>query len=131
MLASAAGHGVARHVSEVSGGTEAIGKAATDMGDKLIDQILAKWTSGQMIILRISGVRDYKKLADFKDTVKKRVRGVTNVYQRKLEEGVAVFELETKVPAQNIADDLVRLPGLGLKVTGATHGTVDAVMEAD
>jgi hypothetical protein len=43
VLASARGHNVARHISGVAGGTEALEKASSEMGDKLIEQILANW----------------------------------------------------------------------------------------
>ncbi len=129
VLASAAGHGVSRHVSDVSGGTEALSRAAVDLSDKMIGQILAKWTSGSSsVIIKITGVTDYKKIADFKNTLKKRIRGVNAVYQRKFEGGEAVFELETKVPATGIADDLARLPGAPFTVTNTSHGTIEAVM---
>lgn len=128
VLASARGHGVARHVSDVSGGTEALSRASADLSDRLIDQILAKWTGGNYIILKVSGVTDYNKVADFKNTLKKNIRGVQAVYQRRFEGGEAVFELETKVPAQNIADDISRLPGAPLKVINTSTNTIEAVM---
>lgn len=129
VLASGAGHGVSRHVSDVTGGTEALSRAALDLSEKMIGQILAKWTTGSNnVIVRITGVTDYKKIADFKNTLKKRIRGVTAVYQRKFEGGVAEFEIETKVPATSIADDLARLPGALITVTNTSQNTIDAVM---
>lgn len=43
VLASARGHGVSRHVSDVTGGTEALGNAGTEAADRLIEQISATW----------------------------------------------------------------------------------------
>ncbi|WDT74907.1 MAG: hypothetical protein MPW16_16790 [Candidatus Manganitrophus sp.] len=43
VLASAKGHGVSRHVSDVTGGTEALTKAGTELADRLIEQIHLKW----------------------------------------------------------------------------------------
>lgn len=129
LLGSAKGHGVVRHVSDVTGGSDSIAKAAQDAGDKLIEQILAKWSAGNNVILRISGITDYKKVADLKNMLKKEVRGVAAVYQRRFEGGEAVFELETKVSASNIADDLTRLQGVNLKVRNTTGNTIDAVSE--
>lgn len=129
LLGSAKGHGVVRHVSDVTGGADAIAKAAQDAGDKLIEQILAKWSAGNNVILRISGITDYKKVADLKNMLKKEIRGVAAVYQRRFEGGEAVFELETKVSASNIADDLTRLQGMNLKVRNTTGNTIDAVSE--
>ncbi|MBI5237425.1 MAG: hypothetical protein HY887_03275 [Deltaproteobacteria bacterium] len=129
VLGSAKGHGVVRHVSDVTGGSDSIAKAAQEAGDKLIEQILAKWSAGNNVILRISGITDYKKVADLKNMLKKEIRGVAAVYQRRFEGGEAVFELETKVPASNIADDLTRLQGINLKVRNTTGNTIDAVSE--
>jgi hypothetical protein len=42
VLAAAKGHGVSRHVSNVTGGTEALSKAGTEVADRLIEQIRGK-----------------------------------------------------------------------------------------
>jgi hypothetical protein len=42
VLASAKGHGVSRHISEVTGGTEALSRAATELADRLMEQIHLK-----------------------------------------------------------------------------------------
>ena len=129
LLASAKGHGAARHVSEVSGGSEAITRASEDIAGKLMDQILSKWSAGaNLITVRISGVSDYRKIADFKNIVKKQIRGVVNVYQRRFEGAEAVFEIEAKIPASQIADDLSRLPGVRLQVNNTSQNTIDATL---
>mgnify|MGYP001616164991 FL=1 len=71
---------------------------------------------------------DYKKIADFKNTLKKRIRGVSAVYQRRFEGGVAEFEIETKVSATSIADDLARMSGAPITVTNTSQNTIEAVM---
>jgi len=43
VLGAAKGHGVSRHVSDVTGGTEALSRAATELADRLMEQINAKW----------------------------------------------------------------------------------------
>lgn len=127
LLASAKGHGVARHVSAVSGGSEAITRASEEIADKMISQILEKWSAGaNLITVRITGVQDYKKIADFRNMVKKSVRGVTNVYQRRFEAGEAVFEIESKVAASQLSDELTRLPGIKLQINNTTQNTIDA-----
>ncbi|MBI2412282.1 MAG: hypothetical protein HYV24_03635 [Deltaproteobacteria bacterium] len=92
VLGSAKGHGVSRHISEVTGGTEALSKAAIDVSDKLIAQIAAKWSGGaQPVTLKITNINDYKRLSDIKNALKSRVRGVSAIYQRKFEGGTAVY----------------------------------------
>jgi hypothetical protein len=43
VLASSKGHGVSRNISEVTGGIEALSKAGSELADRLIEQIDAKW----------------------------------------------------------------------------------------
>lgn len=43
VLASSKGHGVSRNISEVTGGIEALSKAGSELADRLIEQIYAKW----------------------------------------------------------------------------------------
>lgn len=43
VLASAKGHGVARNISDVTGGIEALSKAGNEAAGRLIEQIYAKW----------------------------------------------------------------------------------------
>jgi hypothetical protein len=50
---------------------------------------------------------------------------VSAVYQRRFEGSEAVFEVESRVPASAIADDLSRLPGWSLSVTGTTPNTIE------
>ena len=129
VLGSAKGHGVSRHISEVTGGTEALSKAAIDLSDKLITQIAAKWSLGpQPVTLKIDNINDYKRLSDIKNALKGRVRGVSGVYQRKFEGGSATLELDSRLTAQNIADEISRL-GLKLKVTRTTANTIEAALE--
>jgi hypothetical protein len=43
VLGAGKGHGVSRNISEVTGGTEALSKASTELADRLIEQINMKW----------------------------------------------------------------------------------------
>ncbi len=128
VLASSKGHGVSRNISEVTGGADAISRAATEVGERLIEQIAAKWSGPHSITLRVTNVTDYKMVTDFKNALKSRVRGISAIYQRKFEGGEAVFELESKAGTQNIADEIARL-GLPFKVKGTTQNTIELIME--
>ncbi|MBI5971263.1 MAG: flagellar assembly protein T N-terminal domain-containing protein [Deltaproteobacteria bacterium] len=128
VLASSSGHGAARHISDVTGSSDAIKHASEDVADKLITQIIAKWSKGNTVTIRLTGVTDYKRLTEFKNLLRGQVRGVSKVYQRRVEGTEATIEIETKVTAQGIADDISRLPGAPVKVISATQNTVEAVM---
>ncbi len=132
VLASARGHGVSRHISEVTGGTEALERAAKEASGKMIDQIIAKWTQevqgGGLIQITVKGIEEYSDLANFKDTIKAQIRGVNAIYQRSVEGGVVVFDVDYKGNAQQLADEIAKkkftdIPKL--KVTGATANTLE------
>ncbi|MBI5047480.1 MAG: hypothetical protein HZB54_00825 [Deltaproteobacteria bacterium] len=132
VLASARGHGVSRNISEVTGGTEALERAARELSGKMIDQITAKWSqevqSGGLIQITVRGIEEYSDLAAFKDAVKAQIRGVNAVYQRNVEGGEATIEADYKGNAQQLADEISKkkfkeIPKL--KVTGATTNTID------
>ncbi|MFY9271167.1 MAG: hypothetical protein WAO55_15595, partial [Candidatus Manganitrophaceae bacterium] len=46
VLGAGKGHGVARHISEMTGGTEAIEKASKEVAEKLMTQISNRWNGG-------------------------------------------------------------------------------------
>lgn len=130
VLASAKGHGVARHISAATGGMEALSRASAELAEGLVPQILAKWTSSGMVRLTITGITDYNKVQGLKDMIKRRVRGVSAVYQRRFEDGVAVFEIEAKASASAIADSISSLPGSVIKVTSTTQNAIEAQYDA-
>lgn len=132
VLASARGHGVSRNISEVTGGTEALERAARELAGKMIDQIAAKWTKevqgGGLVQITIRGIEEYSDLANFKDTIKAQIRGVNAVYQRSVEGSEATIDVDYKGSAQQLADEISKkkfkeIPKL--KVIGATANTID------
>lgn len=131
VLASGRGHGVSRNISEVTGGTEALERAARELAGKMIDQITAKWSGevqgGGLIQITVQGVADYSDLTKIKDGIKAQIRGVNAVYQRSVEGGVAVLEVDYKGNAQSLADQLPKknFGGVTVKVTGATAHTIE------
>ncbi len=133
VVASARGNAAARHVAQHVGGNEALDRAARSVSDKLIEQILARWTGetsgGQLVQVTIRGLAGMKDLVKIKDFLQSQVRGVQTVIQRSFEGGVAVLEVDAKATAQQIGDELATkdVPGLDLDVTGATANTLDVV----
>ncbi|HKZ46558.1 MAG TPA: hypothetical protein VJ202_04160, partial [Thermodesulfobacteriota bacterium] len=85
VLASGRGHGVSRNISDVTGGTEALERAARELSGKMIDQITAKWSGevqgGGLIQITVQGVADYADLTKIKNWIKAQIRGVNAVYQ--------------------------------------------------
>lgn len=134
VLASGRGHGVSRNISEVTGGTEALERASKELAEKMIDQITAKWTAetsgGGMVQLTVKGIGDYKNFVKFKDMIQKQVRGVQGVYQRSLEGGTAVIDVDIKGTAQSLADELAhkKVGDVSVNVTGSTAHTVEVTL---
>lgn len=128
VLASSSGHGTARNISEIAGGSEALSKASAELGNRLVEQIIARWSGPQTVTVRLTGVSDYKELTEFKNRLKGRIRGIEAVFQRSFAGGVAVLELESKVSAQKIADDISRL-GPSFRVTNTTQNSIDVFVE--
>lgn len=108
-LASVSTNAVAVHVNPVTGGTEAFKKAADEMADKLIAQILAKWQRRiggiHTIKLIISGL-DFSTMIDFKRFIKENVRGIVEIYERSYRDGTAKLDVEVKGSAKEIAEEL-------------------------
>jgi len=131
VLGSARGHGVSRNISEVTGGTEALEKAAREASGKIIDQIIAKWSGevsgGGLIQLTVRGIGEYSDFVKFKDIIQGQIRGVQAIYQRSLEGGIAVLDVEMKGNAQQLSDEIARknFGGIPVKVIGASANTVE------
>lgn len=122
VLASAMGQGTARNISSSTGSAEALTKASRDLSEGLIKQITAKWTGGSdLVVITLKGA-SYEKAVEFKRILRSRIRGVEAVFQRRFEGTGAAFEVESKIPAQAIADEISRQ---GYKVVGATGNTIE------
>jgi len=136
LLASGRGQGVARHVAQNTGENSALDQAGRDVGNKLIDQIIAKWiveTSGvQTTQITIHGLKEMQDLIKIKEFISSQLRGVQNVIQRSYEKGVAILDVSAKSNAQQIGDELAvkKIPDLTLSVTGATAHTLEISIAA-
>jgi hypothetical protein len=135
VIASATSHAAAVHPSEVTAGANALKTATELITDQLVEQITERWNSdlagGGMIQLIISGVPSYQQLVRFKETVQKQVRGVSGIYQRDFDAGVATIDITASTTTQNLADELVALDygAFAIDITGITQNTIDMKMK--
>lgn len=135
VIASGRGHGVSRNISQITGGTEALERAAKELAEKMIDQITTKWTAetsgGGLVQLTVRGIGSYSDFVKFKDMLQGQIRGVQAVYQRSLDGGTAVIDVEIKGTAQNLADDISKkkVGGVPVKVISATANTVEVNLD--
>lgn len=130
VLGASSGHGTSKNISVITGGMEALSKASVELGGALAEQITAKWSGPQSVTVRLSGITDYKELADFKNRIKGLISGIDAVYQRSFSGGMAVLELETSVSAQMIADGISRLAST-FRITNTSKNSVDVIVEGD
>lgn len=110
-LASFSSNAVVAHVDPITGGTEALKKAAGEIADKLISQIIAKWqgrVGGTYTVKIIISGLDFAKVMDFKGFLKDHLRGVQEIYERSYKDGVTTMDLEVKSSAKEIAEELSR-----------------------
>lgn len=100
------------HVDNVTGGTQALIKAADLAAEDLTKKILKVWQqdvySGTTIQMRVMEVPSFADLTKFRDMLKTHVRGVQNVYQREYSGSTALLDLDVRASASQIADELGR-----------------------
>ncbi len=110
-------------IEDVSGSAKALRAAADAALDRIIDEMLAKWTPSRSpaaafshaIELTVGGMDQIWKVRAVRDTLRARTQDVRNVVQRSYTTGVAVFAIESKRPAEELAEELVLAPPEGLK----------------
>ena len=135
VIASATNHAAAVHPSEVNAGTEALKQAADGIAEKLISQIINRWSQdvsgGTMIQVVISGIKSYNHLVKFKEMVQKKIRGVAGLYQRDFKSGVATLDINISTNAQNLADELIVIDygGFVIDITSITQNSINLEMK--
>jgi len=135
VIASSTNHAAAVHPSEVNAGTEALKQAAEGIAEKLITQIINRWSQdvsgGAMIQVVISGIKSYNHLVKFKEIVQKKIRGVAGLYQRDFSSGVATLDINIATSAQNLADELVVIDygGFVIDITSITQNSINLKMK--
>ncbi|MBI5893361.1 MAG: flagellar assembly protein T N-terminal domain-containing protein [Deltaproteobacteria bacterium] len=109
VLASFTTSAVAAHVDSITGGSEALKKAANELSDKLISQILSKWQKkmggANTVKLVIPDIK-FDKLADFKIFLKSNIIGVVDIYERSFRDNIAKIDVDFKGTARALAQDL-------------------------
>lgn len=135
VIASSTNHAAAVHPSEVNAGTEALKLAAEGIAEKLITQIINRWSQdvsgGTMIQVVISGIKSYNHLVKFKEMVQKKIRGVAGLYQRDFSAGIATLDINISTTAQNLADELIVIDygGFAIDITSITQNSINLEMK--
>ena len=135
VIASANHHAAAVHPNEVTAGTEALKLATEAITDKLLDQVVSRWSqdvsSGSLIRLVVSDIPSYNHLVRFKEMLQKRIRGVKGLYQRDYDAGRATLDVNVPSSSQQLADELVLIDygEFRIDITSLTQNTVSLKMK--
>lgn len=134
VIASAAEHAAAVHIDDITGGSEAIKKATEKLAENLKAQIVAKWqsevSSAGLVSLTVRQIKSYADFMTLKDALKEEVRGVKNVYIRKMQAGTAQMDVEFQGSALLLADNLAvkKFKGFSLDVTAVGQNSLEMNM---
>jgi len=99
-------------ITESIAGKKAFQKAANELSEYLIDQILARW-SGEVtditsVVLVITGL-NYQQFIEFKSILLESARGIKALHQRSFTGNRAVVEIEIKGNTETLSEELIRL----------------------
>jgi len=135
ILATTGQQAAAAHIDQLTGGTIALQKAAKSAADDLSSKIIDRWQkdvySGTTINLRLLDVESYSDMVKFKNMLPLYIRGVQKVFQRDYSQQTALFDLDVKGTANQIAEELTLkdLSPYTVEVINVTQNTIVAKLK--
>ena len=108
-------------LEDVGGSSQALKGAGKPALEKLIPAMVAKWEAvggsegGNSINVTIGGIDQAWKLKAVRECLRGMTDVIVNVVQRSYTAGMAVFEVESVVPTQQLSEKLVMAAPSGLK----------------
>jgi len=93
---------------------------------------VAKWqeevSSTALVSLTVRGLKSYSDFIRLKDTLKTEVRGVQDIFLRKMEGGTAKMDLQIEGSAISLADELAmaKIQGFSLEITNVSQNSLEA-----
>ena len=121
-------------MTENVAGKKALQRAGGLLANYFIEQILTKWskkvtTSGEVRLV-ISEVK-FNQLMQFEKALKTQISGVEAVHRRSFEAGVATIDVQTKIDAQRLAEELAtrKFERFNVEVTAFTANRVDLKLQ--
>jgi len=130
IIAVASAYDRAAHIDEVTGGSMAIEKATKKAAVELKDKIVEAWQkdvySSAQVQLQVTNISSFSQLNTFKNSLKFYIRGIQAVNQRNFSAGTALFDIDMKGTAEQLAAELdaKEIEGMRLKVTGMSANKV-------
>jgi hypothetical protein len=120
-----------RGFEQTTAGRNAFSEAGHQLARDLFAKIGKKWSAAQSgarrIALKVKGVDDYARLAQFKKALSQRVKGVKDVQERSMGGNEAELDVTLAGRSTDLATDLAtrKFPGFGVKVKAVTQGSVE------
>jgi len=130
IIAVASAYDRAVHIDELTGGTQALQKATKKAASEIKDKIIAVWQkdvySGTQVQLQVLNISSFGQLNTFKNSLQYYVRGIQAVNQRDFSAGTALFDIDIKGNAEQMASELEakEIEGLKLQVVGLSANKV-------
>ena len=130
IIAVASAHDRAAHIDEITGGSQALEKAAKKASKEIADKIIKVWQqdiySGTQVQLQVLNISSFSQLNTFKNSLSFYIRGVQSVNQRSFEGGSALFDIDMKGNAEQLASELEakEIEGIRVQVIGLTANKV-------
>jgi len=110
VIASDSGYAASFNAERAKGEDEAITKAARQVAERLQTGIMAAWerreTATAMVSMTVSGITGYDEYVTLRQALGHDLKGVKNVYQRRVKRGMAMFDLAVTVDTETLADRL-------------------------
>ena len=112
-------------LEDVSGSAKVLRAAGEKALDALLPELLAKWTPGDAsgagafahrVEMTVGGVDQMWKLKSIRESLRGRKVDLQNVVQRSYTSGLAEFSVESKLPPEELAEQLVLKPPKGLRI---------------
>lgn len=117
-------------LEDVTGGSQALKQAGEKALDRLIAEVKQAWEPGKAgthIVLTMGGIDQAWKLKAVREKLRGMTDAIDNVLQRSYTAGVAVFDVASKVPAEQLSEKLVldAPSGLKLQVLQVARGKIE------
>ncbi len=135
IIATGSAHAAYPHIDEVTGGTEALKKAANKLADDLIAKISQKWKDefyrATTVKVIVQNIKSFNQLNDFKNTLKYLIRGVKDIYSRNVTGSMAELDVKITGNASQLARELEKkdLDKFKVKVVGMTMNKLTLQIE--
>lgn len=133
VIASVSAYGSATDTDDPSGMAEAIEKAAEQLSDILLPQVIDRWRGGERrttttVIMTVHGIKSCSDLARFRAALAKQLRGVINIYPKMIESKTVRLDLEMKgEDVSSLADKLAEkhFGGFSVEITDVGRNSIE------